>query len=47
VFDPEAGEEALRKRLNLQQPDSTDAEETEFPPLMGDATLTRSVSERW
>ena len=46
VFDPEAGEEALRKRLNLP-PETTEAAETEFPPLKGDATLTREVSERW
>ena len=46
VFDPEAGEEALRKRLNLQV-DTTEAPETEFPPLRGDATITREVSARW
>jgi hypothetical protein len=46
VFDPEVGEEALRKRLNLPA-QGADALETEFPPLMGDATLTREVSERW
>ena len=46
VFDPDAGEEALRKRLNLPT-ESAEAAETEFPPLMGDATLTREVSERW
>jgi hypothetical protein len=46
VFDPEAGEEALRKRLNLQI-DTAAPPETEFPPLMGDATITREVSARW
>jgi hypothetical protein len=47
VFDPEAGEEALRKRLNLPQETTDEAAEIEFPPLKGDATLTREVSERW
>jgi hypothetical protein len=47
VFDPEAGEEALRKRLNLKLDDAAEEDEIEFPPLMGDATLTREVSARW
>jgi hypothetical protein len=47
VFDPEAGEEALRKRLNLNIQEPEEASETEFPPLMGDATITRAVSARW
>jgi hypothetical protein len=47
IFDPEAGEEALRKRLNLPQETTDEAAEIEFPPLKGDATLTREVSERW
>lgn len=46
VFDPEAGEAALRKRLNLQL-EKKEEDELEFPPLMGDQTLTREVSERW
>jgi len=46
VFDPEAGEAALRKRLNLQL-DTKDEDELEFPPLMGDQTITREVSARW
>jgi hypothetical protein len=46
VFDPEAGEAALRKRLNVQL-DQKDEDELEFPPLMGDQTLTREVSARW
>ena len=46
VFDPEAGEALLRKRLNLPaEPDQAAA--IEFPPLMGDTTLTKAVSERW
>jgi hypothetical protein len=47
VFDPEAGEAALRQRLNLAAPPDEEASEVEFPPLMGDATLTREVSARW
>ena len=46
VFDPEAGEALIRKRLNLQVERPEDAE-IEFPPLMGDQTLTRAVGERW
>lgn len=46
VFDPDAGEALIRKRLNLQAARPEDAE-IEFPPLMGDQTLTRAVSERW
>jgi hypothetical protein len=45
VFDPEAGEALIRKRLNLQG--SEPAKEIEFPPLMGDETLTRAVGARW
>ncbi len=47
VFDPEGGEAALSKRLNLQHAPDEDAAATEFPPLMGDQTLTRAVSARW
>lgn len=46
VFDPEAGEAALRKRLNLQI-EQKDEDGLEFPPLMGDQTLTRELSARW
>jgi hypothetical protein len=46
VFDPEAGEALIRRRLNLQVERPEDAD-IEFPPLMGDQTLTRAVSERW
>jgi len=46
VFDPEAGEALIKKRLNLQ-PEPNQGAATEFPPLMGDQTLTRAVSERW
>ncbi|MFO1363581.1 MAG: hypothetical protein U1F45_14075 [Burkholderiales bacterium] len=46
VFDPEAGEAALRKRLNVQLDEQAE-EALEFPPLMGDQTLTREVSARW
>jgi hypothetical protein len=45
VFDPEAGEASLKRRLNLQGKES--AAETEYPTLMGEQTLTRTVSERW
>src|SRR5262245_11419424 len=45
VFDPEAGEALSRKRLNLQGPE--EAATIEFPPLMGDQTLTKTVAERW
>ncbi|HTO46599.1 MAG TPA: hypothetical protein VML91_03080 [Burkholderiales bacterium] len=45
VFDPEAGEALIRKRLNLQASD--EAATIEFPPLMGDQTLTKTVAERW
>lgn len=45
VFDPEAGEALIRKRLNLQASD--EAAMIEFPPLMGDQTLTKTVAERW
>jgi hypothetical protein len=46
VFDPEAGEALLRKRINP----GVEPEESaplEFPPLMGDQTLTRAASEQW
>jgi len=46
VFDPEAGEALIRRRLNLQVERPEDAD-IEFPPLMGDQTLTRAVGERW
>ncbi|MGH8698783.1 MAG: hypothetical protein ACREVS_20010, partial [Burkholderiales bacterium] len=46
VFDPEAGEALIRRRLNLP-PEPDQAAATEFPPLMGDTTLTKTVSERW
>ena len=45
VFDPEAGEASLKKRLNLEN--EQNGTETEYPPLMGEQTLTRAVSERW
>jgi hypothetical protein len=46
VFDPDAGQALIRKRLNLQaEPDQPAT--IEFPPLMGDVTLTKAVSERW
>jgi hypothetical protein len=46
VFDPEAGEALIRKRLNLRLEPEQEAA-LEFPPLMGDQTLTRSVAARW
>ena len=46
VFDPDAGEALIRKRLNLHV-DPAAEEATDFPPLMGDKTLTRSVAARW
>ncbi len=46
VFDPEAGEALIRRRLNLKVERPEDAD-IEFPPLMGDQTLTRAVSARW
>jgi alkylation response protein AidB-like acyl-CoA dehydrogenase len=45
VFDPEAGEALIRKRVNAPEPDQSAA--LEFPPLMGEQTLTRAVAERW
>jgi hypothetical protein len=45
VFDPEAGEALIKKRLNLEGPEK--AASTEYPPLMGDETLTRAVGARW
>jgi hypothetical protein len=45
VFDPDAGEALIRKRLNLHV--DPDDEALDFPPLMGDQTLTRSVAARW
>jgi hypothetical protein len=46
VFDPDAGEALIRKRLNLHV-DPADEEAADFPPLMGDKTLTRAVAARW
>jgi hypothetical protein len=46
VFDPDAGE-ALLKRLNVKVEPEQEPADIEFPPLMGDATLTREVSARW
>jgi hypothetical protein len=46
VFDPEAGEDWLKKRLNLRA-EPGEAQTIEFPPLMGDATLTKAVADRW
>ena len=46
VFDPEAGEAALRKRLNVRL-EAKEEDELEYPALMGDQTLTREVSARW
>jgi hypothetical protein len=46
VFDPDAGE-ALLKRLNVRADSEAEQEPIEFPPLMGDQTLTREVSARW
>jgi hypothetical protein len=45
VFDPAAGEALIRKRLNLRVDPADEA--ADFPPLMGDQTLTRSVAARW
>ncbi len=45
VFDPDAGQALIRKRLNLQA--EPDAKTIEFPPLMGDVTLTKAVADRW
>jgi hypothetical protein len=45
VFDPEAGEALIRTRLDPQAAET--AKEIEFPPLMGDETLTRAVGVRW
>ena len=47
VFDPEAGETWIRKRLNLHLEPEQEEAELDFPPLMGDQTLTRSVAARW
>ena len=46
VFDPEAGEAMIRKRLNVHG-ESADDTEIEFPKLMGDDTITRAVASRW
>ncbi len=46
VFDPDAGQALIKKRLNLQaEPDQPAT--IEFPPLMGDTTLTKAVADRW
>jgi hypothetical protein len=45
VFDPDAGEAALKARLGVEADEAATA--LEFPPLMGDQTLTRALSERW
>lgn len=45
VFDPEAGEAALQARLGASAQSAKP--ELDFPPLMGDQTLTRALSERW
>lgn len=46
VFDPDAGQALIRKRLNLQAEPGA-AQTIEFPPLMGDTTLTKAVADRW
>jgi hypothetical protein len=46
IFDPEAGETLIRKRLNLHLEPEQEAA-LDFPPLMGDQTLTRTVAARW
>jgi hypothetical protein len=46
VFDPDAGQALIKKRLNLQ-PEPDQPAELEFPQLMGDQTLTRAVADRW
>jgi hypothetical protein len=46
VFDPDAGEALIKKRLNLQAGPDQPAD-LEFPPLMGDQTLTKALADRW
>ncbi len=45
VFDPEAGEALLRKRINPSP--EPQAAPLEFPELMGEHTLTRAAAEQW
>ena len=46
VFDPDAGEALIKQRLNLPlEPD--EKAPLEYPPLMGDQTLTRAMGARW
>jgi hypothetical protein len=45
VFDPDAGEALIRQRIGARaEPDQAPLE---FPPLMGDQTLTRTAAEQW
>jgi hypothetical protein len=46
VFDLEAGQDWLGKRLNLRA-EPGEAQTIEFPPLMGDQTITKAVADRW
>ena len=46
VFDPDAGEALIRKRLNVEAAQE-EGKEIEFPKLMGDDTITRAVAARW
>jgi hypothetical protein len=46
VFDLEAGEDWIQKRLNLRAAPEA-AKTIEFPPLMGDTTITKAVADRW
>jgi len=46
VFDPEAGEALIKKRLGLQLAREQKAP-LEYPPLIGDQTLTRAEGAQW
>ena len=46
VFDPEAGEALIKKRLNLV-PEREEKAPLEYPPIIGDQTLTRAEGARW
>jgi hypothetical protein len=45
VFDPEAGQALIRRRLDLRA--EFGAAQVEFPPLMGEVTLTKAVADQW